>query len=344
MRRIIMHIDMDCFFAQIEERENPRFKGKPVVVGAEPKFGKGRGVVSTCNYEARKYGIRSALPISMAFRACPEAIFLPVNMELYKRTSEKVMVIIKRYSPLWEVVSLDEAFLDLTSLGWEKATETAQRLKQEILKKEKLTSTVGLGPNKMVAKMATNKAKPNGFLAIKPSEVIDFLDPMGVEKIPGVGPKTAIKLRQLGALRIKDIRKIPAIKLREVLGKTGENIYQKAKGIAEDTVISEETVKSIGAEHTFEQDTRDPEIIFPVFENLIKEVYGQAVRGNFLFRTVTVVCRFQGFETHTKSKTFKLTPQLSAEAKKLLLQFIVENTKLIRLVGVRIGKIKKHDE
>ena len=163
MRRIILHIDMDYFFAQIEERENPQFKEKPVVVGADPRGGRGRGVVSTANYEARKYGIHSALPISKAYQLCPNAIFLPVNMELYQKVSENIMEIIKKYSPVFEQVSLDEAYLDISltflqkEWGYQKAEKLAKKLKKEILEKEKLTSTIGIGPNKLIAKIASEK-------------------------------------------------------------------------------------------------------------------------------------------------------------------------------------------
>jgi len=225
MERIILHIDMDYFFAQIEERENPKFRGKPVVVGADPKGGQGRGVVSTANYIAREYGIHSALPISKAYQLCPKAIFLPVNMELYQKVSERIMDIIKKYlpcsipsgsegllrgSPIFEQVSLDEAYLDLSYIfhdrekctireGWEKAKELAKKLKKEILEKEKLTSTIGIGPNKMIAKIACEKAKPNGLLVIKPNQVKEFLEPLDIEDLPGIGPKTAEKLRAIGS-------------------------------------------------------------------------------------------------------------------------------------------------
>ena len=181
--RIILHLDMDAFFAQIEERENPQFKGKPIVVGAEPKGGQGRGVVSTANYEARKYGIHSALPISQAFRLCPTAIFLPVNMSFYEKISTEIMEIIKKYSNIWEIVSLDEAYLDISFLkSFEKAKKLAVKLKKEIFEKEKLTSTVGIGPNKMIAKMASEKAKPDGLMIVPDHQIDEFLEPLDMRK------------------------------------------------------------------------------------------------------------------------------------------------------------------
>ena len=360
---------MDYFFAQIEERENPQFKGKPVVVGADPApeqvrcgagpkgepiiktIPRGRGVVSTANYVARKYGIHSAMPISKAYQLCPNAIFLPVNMKLYENVSRRIMEIIKRYSPQWEIVSLDEVSLDLSYVFrdrkkysideiWEKAEGIAKNLKKEIFEKEKLTATVGIGPNKLIAKMASEKAKPNGLLVIKPNQVKKFLELLDIEDLPGIGPKTAERLRALDVNKIKDLKKLSKTKLREMFGKVGEVIFDRARGIDEEPVTSEEIIKSIGREHTFENDTRDPEIIFNTFERLIEEVDRDRVSGNFSFKTITVICRFSGFETHTKSKTLKAPTQdleiLKKEAKKLLLKFLVENSKLLRLIGLRI--------
>jgi DNA polymerase IV (DinB-like DNA polymerase) len=374
MERIILHIDMDAFFTSIEERENPQFRGKPVVVGADPKGGRGRGVVSTANYEARKYGIKSGMPISKAYQLCPNAIFLPVNIELYQKVSEKIMEIIKKYSPIYEIVSLDEAYLDLTEYSnilqnirmfgekegikksYKKVEKLARKLKREIFEKEKLTATVGIGPNKLIAKMAAEKAKPrselcsttgakpNGLLVIKPNQVKKFLEPLDIEDLPGIGPKTAEKLRAIGVNKIKDLKKLSKTKLREMFGKVGETFYERARGIDETPVTSEEIIKSIGKEHTFERDTRDPEIIFGTFEKIIKSVWQELTENKFSFKTITVVCRFSGFETHTKSKTLRNPTNdleiLKTEAKKLLLKFLLGNPKLIRLIGLRLTIMK----
>ena len=351
MQRIILHLDMDAFFAQIEERENPQFKEKPVVVGADPKGGKGRGVVSTCNYEARKYGIHSAMPISKAYELCPQAIFLPVNMELYEKVSERIMEIVKKYSPHqnfgggWEIVSLDEAYLDTSFLNdFRKAEKLAKKLKKEIFEKEKLTSTIGIGPNKLVAKMATNKVKPNGLLVIKSNQVKNFLEPLDIEDLPGIGPKTAEKLRAIGINKIKELKKLSKSKLKDIFGVVGETIWERARGIDEEPVSSEEIIKSIGKEHTFEKDIRDPEIIFGTFEKIIKDIHQELLENKFNFKTITVICRFSGFETHTKSKTFKNPTQdlkiLRKEAKNLLLKFLIENQELIRLIGLRVSGLK----
>lgn len=339
--RIILHLDMDAFFAAVEERENPQFKGKPVVVGADPKKGRGRGVVATANYEGRKYGIHSALPISKAYQLCPEAIFLPVNIKLYRKVSERIMNIIKKYSKVWEIVSLDEAYLDISFLNsYKEAESLAKKLKKEILERERLNSTIGIGPNKLIAKIAAKQIKPDGLLIIKSNQVKKFLEPLDIEELPGVGPKTAERLRKIGINKIKELKGLTKKKLEGLFGMVGETIYKKARGVDEEEVTSEEIMKSIGREHTFEKDTREPEIIFGSFEKIIKNVYQELKENNFSFKTITVICRFQGFVTHTKSKTLKEATQsleiLRAEAKKLLLKLLVENLKMVRLVGLRV--------
>jgi DNA polymerase IV (DinB-like DNA polymerase) len=341
MQRIILHVDMDYFFAQIEERENPQFKGKPVVVGADPKGGKGRGVVSTANYEARKYGIKSGMPISKAWQLCPNAIFLPVNIELYQKVSDEIMGIVKKYSPIYEIVSLDEAYLDISFCkNWKEAENLGKKLKKEIFEKEKLTCTVGIGPNKTIAKLATEKAKPNGLRVVRPEEVEKFLDPLDVDDLPGIGPKTAEKLRKIGINKIFELKKLSKEKLKEMFGKVGERIWERARGIDEEPVSLEEIIKSIGRQITFERDTRNPRLIFGTFEKLIKEIYDELIENNFSFRTITVICRYKGFETHTKSKTLKEPSRdfeiLKKEAKKLLLKFFLESKKPIRLIGLRV--------
>jgi len=342
--RIVLLIDMDYFFAQIEERENPRFKGKPVVVGADPQGGNGRGVVSTANYEARKFGIHSALPISIAWRKCPAAIFLPVNMDLYGKTSRKIMDIVRNFSPVWEIVSLDEAYLDVSFVkNFNKAGELATKLKQEIFKKEKLTSTIGIGPNKVIAKMAADKAKPNGLLIVRPSDVDDFLNRLDAEELPGIGPKTAQKLLEMGIKTIKDIKRINKKDLSAHFGKAGGYIYERARGIDNAPVVNDDTIKSIGKEYTFEKDTRDSQLIFEIFDSLIFEAYREMRKEKLLAKTVTVVCRYADFETHTKGKSLKEATMdyktVEKLAKTLLLKFFIEKPKMIRLIGIRLSVI-----
>jgi len=348
--RIILLLDMDAFFATVEERENPHFKGKPVVVGADPKEGKGRGVVATCNYEARNYGIHSAMPISEAWRLCPQAVFLPSDGALYHRVSENIMNILGEYTPLMAQVSLDEAYLDISFIkSFKKAEKLAEKIRKEIFQKEKLPASCGIAPNKMVAKIACVKAKPNGVVVVKPEDVESFLSPLSIREIPGIGPKTAVILERFfrkRELKVKDLRKTTKEELVELLGVFGNTLYDRVRGIDDTPVSIEDEVKSIGKEHTFEKDTRDGEEIFPVFRELLFDVIAQLREEGFAFKTITVVCRFQGFETHTKLKTFKVASQdwkmFEKEAMRLLLKFLVENLKPVRLVGIRLRVAPKN--
>lgn len=340
--RIILHIDLDAFFASVEERENPHFQGKPIIVGADPKNGTGRGVVSTANYLAREFGVHSAMPISKAYRLCPQCVFLPVDGALYQNVSGHIMNIIASYADLCETVSIDEAYLDMSFCGtFEKAQGVGRKLKNEIFKKEKIHATVGIGPNKMIAKMATNNSKPNGLRIIEPEKVADFLGPLDVREIPGVGPKSSTVLHQLGFNTIAKLREATGDFLIHYFGKQGSALYEKARGIDERPIETFQEIKSIGREETFEKDTRDSEEIFAGFENLLKETFEEAGRENFQFRTISVKCRFTGFETHTKDKTIKSAPISFAQYKKtahvLLLEFLLRNKKSIRLIGVRLS-------
>lgn len=347
-----MHIDMDCFFAQVEERENPQFKGKPVVVGADPKGGKGRGVVSTANYQARKYGIHSAMPISKAYQLCPHAIFLPVQSKLYGEVSERIMQIIRVRFPVTEQVSLDEAYMDVTKLPvivesgdeterWKEAERLARLLRQEIFTQERLTGTCGVGPNKIIAKIACEKAKPNGCLVVKPEGIEQFLEPLDIEEIPGIGSKTAEILKSYHIATVQDLKEVSKERLEKLFGVRGVQIYEKARGIDEDPVILEKEIKSVGKEYTFEHDTRDPQVLIETFNKLFGELLMETQEYHYCFSTIIVKCRFSGFETHTKSKTlvpaFRAPALLRREAMKLFLRFIAENPNPIRLIGIRVS-------
>ncbi|HZX50056.1 MAG TPA: DNA polymerase IV [Candidatus Paceibacterota bacterium] len=339
--RIIILLDMDYFFAQVEERESPQFKGKPVVVGADPKEGKGRGVVSTANYVARKYGIHSAMPISKAWQLCPTAIFLPPNFELYSRTSENIMNIIRGFSDKVEQTSLDEAYIDVSFCKTYKAAEKiAKDMRKEILEKERLTCSCGVGPSKMIAKIACEMAKPDGIGVVTEKEAEKFVEPLDIEKMPGIGQKTAAILRSSNFQTVADIKKLSEHDLEDLFGVRGKEMYFNVRGIDNSQVETEREAKSIGKEVTFETDTRDPELLVLTFEQLCRQVAQELKEEGQAFKTVTVVCRFSGFETHTKSKTFKEASYdqglLRAEATKLFLRFLVEKQKPLRLIGVRV--------
>jgi DNA polymerase IV (DinB-like DNA polymerase) len=351
-QRIVLLLDMDAFFAMIEERENPRFKGRPVVVGADPKEGKGRGVVSTCNYKAREYGIHSAMPISQAWRLCSQAVFLPVNGALYSKVSDNIMEIIRKHATILEQVSQDEAYVDLSFTGsYIKAEKLAERIRKDIFKKEQLTASCGIAENKMVAKMACKKAKPNGVLVVEKDKIDQFLFLLKIQEIPGVGPKTAIVLEKFfkkRELKVEDVKKATREELIDLMGVAGDALYDKVRGIDETPIVVNGEIKSIGKEHTFAKDTRDSEEIFSVFYELILGIQKELQEQELSFKIITVVCRFHGFETHTKSKTLKKVSKdgkvLKKESMRLLLRFLTENLKPVRLIGVRIqvaGKFSK---
>lgn len=341
---IILHVDLDAFYASVEERENPSLKGKPLVVGADPKQGTGRGVVSTCNYEARKYGIRSGMPISIAYRKCPTCVFVPVNMELYVTASQRVMKIIAKYAEKMEQVSVDEAYLDVTSLkSYEKAAEIGQQIKDEVRKKEKLTCTVGIGPNKLVAKVASDFKKPDGLTVVTPSEVLAFLAPQSVRVLRGVGPKTEEALNKLGIKTVADVRRFRKEQLTEVAGSFGESLYEQSRGIAPTELITDWTPKSMGRNTTFEHDTADKKEIHRVLDEMCYDVWKQLKAEKMAFKTVTVRVRYEDFDTHTKQKSLidyvDNVEAIVNTAHELIEPFFKDKRK-IRLIGVHLGKLK----
>jgi DNA polymerase IV (DinB-like DNA polymerase) len=347
-QRIIIHLDMDHFFTAIEERENPKLKGKPVVVGADPKEGQARGVVSTCNYEARKFGIGSGMPISRAYKLCPDAEFLPVNMKLYVSVSEKVMDLIREYSDKHEQVSVDEMFLDVTHKvkSYEGAIILVKKIKRELKQKEKLTCSVGIGPNKLIAKIASDIQKPDGLTVVKPEKVMSFLGVLKVRKLWGVGVKTEERLHAIKTFTVRDLRKWKARDLVEKFGSFGYSLHDMARGIDYGEVEESEGVKSIRRERTYQKDTKDKKEIFKMIDKLSKEVYDEVKDYDLKFRTVTIRVRYEDFETHTGSKTLKFPTDKLIEIKKtakiLMERFL--GKKKIRLVGVGVSNLVSEEE
>jgi len=222
-RQIVLHVDMDAFFASVEVRERPELKGLPVVVGSDPKGGKGRGVVSTCSYAAREYGVHSAMPVSQAYKLCPDAAFVPVNMKLYAQVSENVMNIIRGFSEKFQQYSVDETFLvpgpDIKS--FEEAALCALRIKDEIKRQERITCSVGVGPNKLIAKIASKVQKPDGLTVVMPEDVQEFIYPLNVSKIPGIGEKTTEALKLMGITKVEELANCDIQRLSERFGKMG---------------------------------------------------------------------------------------------------------------------------
>jgi len=341
-KRIVFHVDMDHFFTAVEEREHPEFKGKQVIVGADPKEGKGRGVVSTCNYEARKFGVRSGMPISRAWKLCPEAVYRPVDYELYKKVSNEIMRILRKYADKFEQWGIDEAFLDITSRAnsYEEAEVLAHQIKMEILKNEGLTCSVGTGPNKLVAKIASDFQKPDGLTVVKEEDVEKFLAPLPVRKLLWVGRKTEQKLKRIGIRTIGDLANYDPTVLTENFGVIGTQLYLMARGIDRSEVEERGEVKSISRDITFEQDTDDFEFVLKTLDRLSEEVQKDVSEQKFCFKTVTVKVRYENFETHTHGKTLHFVTNRLQDLQKTvkeLVQKYLKPYRRIRLVGVRVS-------
>ncbi len=335
---------MDSFFASVEVREKPELAGKPVVVGADPKGGKGRGVVSTCSYEARKYGIRSGMPISRAYKLCPAAVFLPVNFPLYIEASNEVMNILRKYAEKFQQAGIDEAYLDVSSAeSFEAARGLALKIKNEIKEKVKLTCSIGVGPSKIVAKIASDYKKPDGLTVVEPSKVLEFLSPLPVRKILGIGKKTEAELKTMGIGTIGQLAGYDIQKLLSRFGKWGLYMHELALGIDESEVRGEECCKSISRETTFEEDTDDAAVIYRTMDELAEDVHMSLVDEGFLFKTLTIKVRYQHFITRTRAHTlahYTDEPGVIKEAAKALLKGFIDG-KLVRLIGVRLSNLEK---
>jgi DNA polymerase IV (DinB-like DNA polymerase) len=342
--RIIMHVDMNHFFSAVEEREHPEYKGKPIIVGADPKEGKGRGVVSTCNYEARKFHVKSGMPISRAWKLCPQAIYLPVNYKLYGQASSNIMAILRRYSDRFEQMGFDEAFLDVSLKGnYEEAKKLAQEIKKEIHEKEGLTCSIGIGPNKLVAKIASDFQKPDGLTLVLEENVKNFLWPLPVDKLWGVGKKTSRRLHEMKIETIGDLANYdPSLLIERFGGVLGTQFHLMAHGIDRSEVVEGWETKSISREFTFEEDTFDSNLIYETLGKLCEEVYVDVKKSNFHFKTVSIKIRYSNFETHTHSRTLPfLTNRLKDIQKicrELIEKFLQQNRK-IRLIGAKVSKL-----
>lgn len=357
MSRIIAHLDMDAFFAAIEERDTPAFRGVPLVVGADPLGGKGRGVASTSNYLARAYGIHSATPISTAWRLSEEArragkppvTFVSVDMPKYERISEEVMEIVRRFVTKVEQASIDEVYGDLSgTASYDEAERICRNLKKAIVSEVRLTASVGIGPNKLIAKIASGWQKPDGLMVVREEEVEAFLSPLSVRAIPGIGPKTEALLREKGIRVVKDLRDVSLQQLTHLLGKRGAALYDKAQGHDDSPVEEYSEPQSIGEQETFESDTLDSHTLFTQLDSLARGAMGRLTLEGFkAFRTVVLTVRFADFETKSRAHTLPVPSNdqdvLKREGIKLLMPFLDRrenpHRKRIRLLGVRLEKL-----
>jgi DNA polymerase IV len=340
--RGILHVDMDAFYAAVEQRDHPPYRGRPVVVGADPRGGRGRGVVAACSYEARAFGIRSAMPISRAYRLCPHAIFLPVRIDRYAEVSAKIFEIFRRYTDLVEPCSIDEAFLDVTAsirlFGAPAAI--AQRIKAAVKDQQGLAASVGVGPNKFIAKIASDLGKPDGFVVVEPADVEAFLRELSVTRLTGVGARTAAGLHGVGIRTIGELSRWPAEALARRFGAIGEHFSRLSRGLDDRPVIPETAPKSIGAETTFAVDSDDPRHMRRTLLHLAERVSGRLCAERRAGSTVTLKVRFADFTTLTRSSTVRppvsFVEEIYAGVLSLLLK-VPWKGRRIRLLGLAVS-------
>lgn len=357
--RIVAHVDMDAFYAAVEAQRDPALRDRPVVVGADPKEGRGRGVVTAASYAARRYGIRSALPITRAWRLAeaarlrgePETIFVRDDHALYREVSARIMAILDGAGDAFQKTSVDEAYLELSSLGsFDAAIERAGQIKAQILGQEGLTASVGIGPNKLVAKIASDFQKPDGLTVVRPEEVQAFLDPLRIRVVPGIGPKTERFLHERHIRTVADLRGLERDQLAEWLGRSGEDLFLKARGLSESAVTNDRERKSVGEQETFEVDTLDTAFLQERARALARTVWSRLEGHGFrAFKTVTITVRFENFITFARSRTSREAwtseEALWMAALDLLLPFLDarENprSRKLRLIGVRAEKLSR---
>jgi nucleotidyltransferase/DNA polymerase involved in DNA repair len=335
---------MDAFYAAIEQRDLPSLLGKPVVVGADPKKGRGRGVVSTCSYEAREYGIHSAMPISIAYRKCPHAVYLPVNMKKYVRESRIVFQTLEQFTPDIEPVSIDEAFLDITASHHLFGTprETCIEIKAAIKNKTGLTASLGMAPNKMTAKIASDLEKPDGLVIVNREELLNFLHRLPVEKLWGVGKRTREAFKSVGIYTIGDLARQDLKPFIQQYGKAGEHAWKLANGIDPREVRMDEGVKSVSNEHTFAQDETQSKRILDTLMYLSEKVSRRLRKKCLTGRTVSLKIRFSDFKTYTRAETLDSPTNFVEDIYACVAhqaQQFKPDKRPVRLLGVRVSNL-----
>ncbi len=336
MKKIILHIDMDAFFAAVEQRENKELQGKPVIIGGDSK----RGVVSTCSYEARKYGVHSAMPIFMAKQKCPDGIYIYPNMKLYKKVSHDIFKIVEKYADKIEKLSIDEAFIDISHYG-KDYEKVGMKIKKEIKSQIGIVASVGISYNKFLAKLASDWEKPDGFKVIKKAEVPEILLPLDIKEVFGLGKVSVTKLKKLGINTIEDLMKWPLDYMKLQLGKGGEDIYYLIRGIDDREVETRKEAKSYGRENTLKKDTKNKEELKKYLnENAIDISY--ALRVKELYgRTITLKVKTKDFVSYTRSKTLEKAIQMRKdiyeEGCQLLDEFELKEE--VRLIGLTMSNI-----
>ncbi|GAB3925076.1 DNA polymerase IV [Mucilaginibacter myungsuensis] len=340
IHRKIIHIDMDAFYASVEQRDNPDLRGKALVVGGSPE-GRG-GVVATASYEARKFGVRSAMPSKTAQRLCPHVIFVRPRFDVYKDVSRHIREIFSRYTDIIEPLSLDEAYLDVTEdkLGIGSAIEIAQQIKQAIKDELQLTASAGVSINKFVAKIASDINKPDGLKFIGPSSIEPFMEALPVEKFYGVGKVTAAKMMAMGLHSGADLKKLTEDEMSRHFGKAGKFYYQIVRGIDNRAVQPHRETKSMGAEDTFPYDLTEIDEMYTELDKIAETVVKRLERYNLQGRTITLKVKYSDFRQITRNQSFAKPvgdlKTIAATAKSLLLNSGVDDVK-IRLLGISLS-------
>jgi DNA polymerase-4 len=344
--RAILHIDLDAFYASIEQRDHPEYRGKPVIVGGSPDR---RGVVATASYEARKYGVHSAMPSRTAYRLCPQAIFLPARFEVYRAVSQQIMAIFRQQTAIVEPLSLDEAYLDVTDTAHhlDEAARIAQEIKWQIWEQTNLTASAGISYCKFLAKIASDAHKPDGLIVISPEEAPAFLEALPIEKFFGVGKVTAARLRELGIQAGADLKRMGEERLRDLFGKHGGQLYRYACGVDDRPVEPVRERKSVGKEVTLERDIRDRNEMERILETLALQVEHRLTELGIAGRTLTLKVRWSTFElvtrTASRSQGFQSAQEM-LPVLRALLSALVDGRRAVRLLGIAVSGLVSQDE
>lgn len=340
--RRVLHCDMDCFYAAVHMRDDPALRGRPVVIGGRPES---RGVVAAASYEVRRFGVHSAMPSARAKRLCPEAIFIPPDFRRYSRESEKIFAIYRELTPVVQAVSIDEAYLDVTDHleAWGTATAVAKEIRRRVREERGLTVSVGVGPNRLIAKIASDFHKPDGLTVVRPHKVQEFLDPLPVRRLHGVGPATERALVELGIQTVADLRERPLDGLLDRFGlKHGRMLWEFARGIDDRPVETHSERKSLGTENTYAVDLKDPAEMEEEIGRMAVEVAAGLERRELAACTVTLKVRYADFTTLTRSRTFAFpvcsAPPIAAAARDLLRKTDAP-ARPVRLLGVTASNL-----
>ncbi|HEX7379427.1 MAG TPA: DNA polymerase IV [Pirellulales bacterium] len=344
---MILHVDMDAFYASVEERERPELAGKPLIVGGTPA---NRGVVAAANYEVRKYGVHSAMPTSKALRLCPQAIVIPPRLDYYAEVSQQIRAVFDRYTPLVEPLALDEAFLDVSGSEplFGSSVAIGREIKRTIHDQLRLTASVGAAPNKFLAKIASDLNKPDGFVVVEEGHVQEFLDPLPVGRLWGVGRVAGQEFARLAIKTIGDVRRMPPQVLHQHFGQTGDHLFQLAQGIDPRRVVPDREAKSISHETTFAADIDDLDALRAWVAELAEHVAWRLRRHHLRGRTVQIKLRYADFHTITRAETLpgptNVTEEILRTAARLLTDRLPRRRLLVRLLGVGVSNFENPEQ